>query len=1221
MNNRRSSFYPPNNGEYISPFTAPAMPNLRTQGTVLHRPVLAEAAFIPRSPLPPQKLAKLANALGISTPLPASSPPPTASKKSFSTPRTPSEELLSPESKTATPSSATGTSTPSRYLVHVIPPKHLPHRSRKDPEAFAAFRRGTLVPLHATLQAQISAIAREFQLPTTHGIVLYLVNEVEHGASSRSVLGNGPRISEDVWKWLWAKVAEEQPIMRGVGLGLTNGESSPASPERPMLLRKRSSPAKLDLERTSSANYPLTPSPSTPSTAKSVTMSSGTNQEAIEKEVSPGVPSSSSQNLSTLSNTTSQTPSLSLDPRLLPGLGSPSFLPVLAKVEFDIDRKIGTWYNVWRRSRRSIQKRKRKDVDRQGKLPLRITINDKTGAAVPSSDSSDSSDDEDGDYTRLSDDDELTTGVGPRRRDPLADVFGSDGEAWSELQSRRPNEGTKGDLALDGASLSNPLESDHPDRSGVSDEEMVALWNAHNQPQLQRNKVPAPLNLANSGGKLEIGIATATPSPYTSSSTEGGSRLPYLSEKRDDEETIREKRVGVIYDDLELDLGEIDIEEQRAMQLKIREKLDVLERNLVQFSPRALKTVDLSPDVLQPNGIYLRSAPPQQSSFSSPSSQPYPYHAGSHSMQLPSSGLDPSQTYQRQDGRAGSTIGPPVFKQPALVGTPSPEADSFKGPHRLKTGSDGNVTYDTPEQAAWPSVPYSILASRGAGDPLLSPTSSLRSLNSGNLANSAPRVILNGKANGVAKAGTEKRKNSSSISSMLSNFSVSRETSESRARVRQYEEEAGFYSEQPKLQPSLAQQAPEAGSPLLPLSPDPFGRFPSSVDNNVSSNMSNPPERDSSLRNGMPPAGPSTGRHSEAPSSRFSVDSVAEEQQSLKVNKGPSLVSMKSFRKLWRKNDKVSPSGMSMPASPDPSTLPSRPSSSALSFNYTETDVSRTPSPSVPFPSGSTRGSQKPHKSHRDSGLDPFYFDQDSKFTPRKTPSPSPQAPYQFPPNAASQVRMAAQSQAPTAEKKRSMRKSLVSKWKNGSEGSSSTDSSEPRRRRPSIADVASLIRSGGNSSISSTSALQSPSVPDLPAEYRMSQHSRIQSRGSVSTMLTSMTSMTSNTNAGDDRAYGRRKPQAQTSTDSSQESVDPLPTPVSVVPPLSFGKGGLNKGSMSGSVTLSLASPASGDASDGMRSSFDDSQFEILTPLPHVGRTSPSVSTAQNSIDREALR
>ena len=494
---------------------------------------------------------------------------------------------------------------------------------------------------------------------------------------------------------------------------------------------------------------------------------------------------------------------------------------------------------------------------------------------------------------------------------------------------------------------------------------------------------------------------------------------------------------------------------------------------------------------------------------------------------------------------------------------------------------------------------------------MLSPTSSLRSLKLAKHPNSPPKVVLNGKTSGVAKSEAEKRKNSSSISSMLSNFSAPRETSESRARIRQYEEEAGFYADQPKLHPSLIRQATEAGSPVLPLSPDPFGRFPSSAD----SSAHDPPERGSSLRNGTP-VGPSAVRHSQAPSSRFSVDSAAEQEQSLKVSKAPSLVSMKSIRKLWKRNDKPSVSGASIPASPDPSTLPSRPSSSALSLNYTETDTSRTPSPSVPFPSGSMRGSQKPHKSQRDSGLDPFYFDQDSKFAPRKTPSPASRMQYQFPPNAASQARAAAPSpsQMPTAEKKRSVRKSLVSKWKNVSEGSSSTDSSEPRRRRPSIADVANLMRSGGNSSISSQSVLQSPSVPDLPAEYRMSQHSRIQSRGSVSTMLTSMTS---NTSGGDDRVYARRKPQAQTSTDSSTESVDPLPTPVSVGPPLSFGK---NKGSISGSVTLSLASPASGDASDGMRSSFDDSQFEILTPLPRVGRTSPSVSaTAQYGMDREA--
>ena len=426
---------------------------------------------------------------------------------------------------------------------------------------------------------------------------------------------------------------------------------------------------------------------------------------------------------------------------------------------------------------------------------------------------------------------------------------------------------------------------------------------------------------------------------------------------------------------------------------------------------------------------------------------------------------------------------------------------------------------------------------------------------------------------------------------MLSTFSgPPREATETKARLKQYEEEAGFYSDVPKLQPSLTRRMPDSSeSPVLPLSPDPFGRFPSSAA--TPNGVDSPPQRISSLGKGSH-VPPTSGRESQTPSSRFSVDSVAEEQQSLKTSKSSNLVSMKGIRKLWRRNDKTTSTGPSKPASPDPSLVSSRPPSSATSFRDGETDASRTPSPSVPF----ARAYQKAHKSSRDSGLDPFYFDQESMYSTRQTPSPSPQLSYQFPRNSSFQEQTAPAPMTP-AEKKRSVRKSLVSKWKNnGSEGSSSMDStSEPRRRRPSILDVAGIIRSGGGS-ISSTSVMQSPSVPEIPAEYRMSQHSRVQSRASVSTVLTSVT-------GGDERGYARRKPVAQMSTDSSQESVDPIPTPVSVVAPLSFSKG-KSKGSASGSMTLSLASP--GDASDGMRSSFDDSQFEIVSP-----RVPSSVTTA----------
>lgn len=62
-------------------------------------------------------------------------------------------------------------------------------------------------------------------------------------------------------------------------------------------------------------------------------------------------------------------------------------------------------------------------------------------------------------------------------------------------------------------------------------------------------------------------------------------------------------------------------------------------------------------------------------------------------MQLSSSDLAMNRTgTEGSTGtRSENTIGPPVFRQPALVGTPSPEADSFKGGHGHMNGSDGYV--------------------------------------------------------------------------------------------------------------------------------------------------------------------------------------------------------------------------------------------------------------------------------------------------------------------------------------------------------------------------------------------------------------------------------------------------------------------------------------------------------------------------------------------------
>ncbi|KAJ2982066.1 hypothetical protein NUW54_g10795 [Trametes sanguinea] len=150
-------------------------------------PVSTPSWAPPRAPLPPHRLAKLANALGVATPVPAihaiSSPassyapspilPNTAASSAFDFRRSPTPSVGS--AHTYTPVTQT-----SKYLLHVIPPAHLPHESDNvydnellppPPSAsgyHAQFRRGILVPVYPTLQTQLAAIAKEYALPSQH---------------------------------------------------------------------------------------------------------------------------------------------------------------------------------------------------------------------------------------------------------------------------------------------------------------------------------------------------------------------------------------------------------------------------------------------------------------------------------------------------------------------------------------------------------------------------------------------------------------------------------------------------------------------------------------------------------------------------------------------------------------------------------------------------------------------------------------------------------------------------------------------------------------------------------------------------------------------------------------------------------------------------------------------------------------------------------------------
>ncbi|GAA5870008.1 hypothetical protein JCM8547_001439 [Rhodosporidiobolus lusitaniae] len=140
-------------------------------------------------------------------------------------------DQLAPPPLTATSNGAggAGMGSSSRFLLTVVPPSHLPHdppHPRTGPSCSGYgppehFRRGILVPLYPTLSSQLAAIAREYGLPSTGGLMLYLLSTSDPysqgpmpGAAGFSGEG-GPRISEAAWSLLWAQLfAEEEEMQR-----------------------------------------------------------------------------------------------------------------------------------------------------------------------------------------------------------------------------------------------------------------------------------------------------------------------------------------------------------------------------------------------------------------------------------------------------------------------------------------------------------------------------------------------------------------------------------------------------------------------------------------------------------------------------------------------------------------------------------------------------------------------------------------------------------------------------------------------------------------------------------------------------------------------------------------------------------------------------------------------------------------------------------------------
>jgi hypothetical protein len=150
------------------------------------------------------------------------------------------------------PSSAIGSSFPRplpqpQYLISILPPSSLrPSSIPASSSSSTDFSRGSLLPLNPSLKSQIGAIAKEWGLPSTVGLIVFLVygdagakkDEREDDAGWEI----GPKIGGDSWSVMWSGLFSHGEIDEGrsrtMGLPESSASRSHALPSHrlPLLL-------------------------------------------------------------------------------------------------------------------------------------------------------------------------------------------------------------------------------------------------------------------------------------------------------------------------------------------------------------------------------------------------------------------------------------------------------------------------------------------------------------------------------------------------------------------------------------------------------------------------------------------------------------------------------------------------------------------------------------------------------------------------------------------------------------------------------------------------------------------------------------------------------------------------------------------------------------------------------------------------------------------------
>ncbi|CAL1694365.1 unnamed protein product [Somion occarium] len=1190
----------------------------------------------PRAPLPPHRLAKLANALGVSTPVPIthsySLPPfsPPSQPNSSTSSSFPDHFRRSPTPSMASGSTHTPTASTSKYLLHVIPPQHLPHDISDEFELtpFPAtasgyhgqFRRGIMVPVYPTLQSQLSAIAREYALPSTLGMVLYLITNSSLPSSDVAVSEEpGPRISEEIWKHIWTRVLRVEqndgltPGPRPLGLGFnTAGRSSPSLMQEVAAsasLRSLISPKRFDTSQPSSTSYP-TPSPSTPSNSA---YSSQSDLDTPESASSVSLSGDGGVNAIPL-----------------PGLTSPSLIPILAKVEFDIDRKKAGWYEPWVRSRKvnhakraesRLGMRSRMDTvsdageaDEPGtkKAPIDLELVGRlqTGSPVPSfllttegsakGASSEIEEDEENvdlssGYQQLSESpvhvelehsdseheeaeaEEVEDMVQVNRHgDPLADVFGTDEEAWADLHagsesrgiSKRQSNSHIVELALDGAALSamNDLEADDEADKWSETGEVTELLNTLNRPTLS---VSIPSSPPNNGQSSTSDTATtaATIKRHIPPPLNLAASVP----------STDELAVPALTSPMPGSSGSVHL-------AYLNDQPSPLESTYSQ--PEHSDNDDFDEEVMK-----VRS--------------PLEEKRGGAVFDDLNLGLDPSMT---DDGSEFDDSDPNDRRKSQYI--MAAQLDEIE--KTLAQFSPRQLKPEILDESPRPSSVRSTGSPRSNGGPPRSPPQSLSAPGETPSWPAVPFSALNG--NGEPPKSFQPKRPSGGIMS-----------DESLARKRELEEERGLYP--PLAAPNLfLRDRTDSESPIIPLSPDPFGRFPSQAesvymeeeqrksqifqeDTAAQSHdpIISPPDRSSSLTLAQArESGDRSAAHT--PSSRFSFDSVTSEDatKSQQQQKSAPLMSVKSIRRLWRRSDKqASISGNSTYTIPESGrTSPNVPQSNGQPMNGRTRSKSFSKQmlpPPAPVNSSGNLPVPPMIQAMRETPYRGIQLDGDSRYplipihshpVPPAGMARQPSPPPERPPSMAKQRPPSVSPQPPSESNRNSgVRKSILKSWKSASgslsvsKGSSKPTSStttprssteqapEGRRRRPSVLELATNMRNSVTNGFSDI-----PPSPALPDQYAPLPNSRASSRQSQMTL-----------NGIINGAPAEKRPESVTRRGPSVSSTSTTASSSRIRSPLNAGIGTSPPRNGVGS-RLS-------DASWEERPSFDVSQFEIVSP------------------------